>query len=264
LSKVPNYLPELAAVLLPGLDDASQDRLKDNAARTRDLAETAAFAIHSTDRTESDSDDSDSESDSSSNYESHALEDIIEDLKTDIQCLVDLGPRYKEPIRDRTVKEKAAIPPQGATWDQAEYLTARIHHRYPNADGVLAQILGQANWERAQRLYAAKEKNARIVQRPTVKVESASRPSGTVMASEFHDSGLGTSIPTASSYAETVFSYHGTKGGSVKIPPVPVEGQQGKEFACMICGCICQLPKRGGWKSFWKSVSLHHLHAVWC
>ncbi|KAL2201511.1 hypothetical protein P885DRAFT_73854 [Corynascus similis CBS 632.67] len=215
---------KLTAVLLPGLDVISQDRLKDKAARTKDVAEAAAFSIPSTD---SDSEDSDTESVSSGVHKLHTIEDIIEDLKTDIQCLVDLGPRYKEPILDRTIKEEAAIPHQDTTWDPVESLTARIRHRYPNVDGAFARVLGQANWERAQRLFAAKEKNAEDAERSNVKDESASRAPGTLLTSEFYDSGLGTSIPKASSYTETVFSYHGTKGGSIKIPPIPAEGQDG-------------------------------------
>lgn len=245
------HLSELTAVLLPGLDVISQDRLKDKAARTKDVAEAAAFSIPSTD---SDSEDSDTESVSSGVHELHTIEDIIEDLKTDIQCLVDLGPRYKEPILDRTIKEEAAIPHQDTTWDPVESLTARIRHRYPNVDGAFARVLGQANWERAQRLFAAKEKNAEDAERSNVKDESASRAPGTLLTSEFYDSGLGTSIPKASSYTETVFSYHGTKGGSIKIPPIPAEGQDGKPFACVICGCTCRLPK-GSWKPFWKYVA---------
>ncbi|KAK4247363.1 hypothetical protein C7999DRAFT_32236 [Corynascus novoguineensis] len=218
---------KLAAVLLPGLNAVSQERLKNKAARTKDIAEAAVFSIPSTD---SDSDDSDTESVSSEVHELYTIEDIIGDLKTDIQCLVDLGPRYREPILDRTVKEEPATPHQDTTWDPVESLTARIRHRYPNVDGAFARVLGQANWERAQRLFAAKEKNAENADRPNVKDESASRPPGTVLASEFYDSGLGTSIPTATLYAETVFSYHGTKGGSIKIPPIPAEGQDGKPF----------------------------------
>jgi hypothetical protein len=228
------------------MDDASQQSLMEKAAGTRDLLEVAV--VHGADGSES---DSDSESDSSSVSGDPTLEDIIADIKTDIQCLVDLGPRYKEPIRDRTVKEQAALPTLVPKWDPAEHLASRIRHRYPKGDVALARILGQANWDRFNRLKASKEANAQAAERPAVKPEVAPGAPGTVVASDFHDSGLGTSVATPSSYAETVLSYHGTRGGSIKIPQVPAEGLGGKPFVCDICGRMCQLPGVN-WKSFWK------------
>ncbi len=202
---------------------------------------------------DADSSDSDTDSESACSFLTGeaSVEELLEDIRTDIQCLVDLGPLYKEPIRDRAVAEEVALPRPVTTWDPAEYWTSRIRHRYPNADTGLAHALGKANWDRAQRLYTEKEKNIREAQRPATKPESMSIPSGTVVASDFHDSGLGTSMTTPSSYAETVLSYHGTKGGSIKIPPVPPEAVQGVPFACDICGRRCKLPDTN-WKSFWK------------
>jgi hypothetical protein len=214
----------------------------------KDLVQSATFMMHSTNVEDS---DSDSESDSSSASGEYRIEDTIEDLKTDIQCLVDLGPRFKEPIRDRALIEEVALPSQAAIWDPAEYLASRIRHRYPNSDAGFAGILGQTNWDRAQELYALKEANTRKVQRPAAKPELEPGLPRSVVASDFHDSGLGTSVATPSSYAETVLSYHGTNGGAVKIPQIPSEGLMGKPFPCDICGHMCQLPV-ANWKSFWK------------
>lgn len=241
-------IPELVDVLLPGLDGAAQHRLNEKATRTRDAVEATSFAIRDVDGDDS---DTDSDTDDSSFAGENSVEDIIEDIKTDIQCLVDLGPRFKEPIRDNAVAEVAAVPAPVPTWNQAEYLTSRIRHRYPDADAELARILGQANWDRFRRLSDHKERNICEAQRPASKPQSAPMPSGTVVASDFHDSGLGTSMATPSSYAETVLSYHGAKGGAIKIPPAPAEALQGKAFACDICGRKCQLPS-GNWKSSWK------------
>ncbi|KAK4234764.1 hypothetical protein C8A03DRAFT_37424 [Achaetomium macrosporum] len=73
-----------------------------------------------------------------------------------------------------------------------------------------------------------------------MEAELASMPPGTVIASAFHDSALGTSIPTAP-YAETALSYHGANGSSIRIPPVPATGRQDH------------------WKSFWKRHVLSDL-----
>ncbi|KAK4038583.1 hypothetical protein C8A01DRAFT_37492 [Parachaetomium inaequale] len=253
-----NLADKLTVVLLLVVDEASRPKLKEKAAQTRDLLDVAA--IHSADGSDS---DSDSESDSLSVSGDSTLEDIIADIKTDIQCLVDLGPRYKEPIRDRTFKEQAALPSPVTTWNPAEHLASRIRHRYPKGDVALARILGQTNWDRFKRLKASKEANAKAAERPAVKPEAASEALGTVVASDFHDSGLGTSVATPSLYAETVLSYHGTKGGSIKIPQVPAEGLGGKPFVCDICGRMCQLPVVN-WKSFWKKHALSDLQPYVC
>jgi hypothetical protein len=237
-------------LLLPGLDDTSRHKLSEKAARTRDVVEAASFAIRDAHGSDSDS-DSGSNVSSPSGYGEDLLEDVIEDLRTDIRCLVDLGPRYKEPIRDRAVLEDAGLPAAVSAWDPAEYLTSRILHRYPNVDAELAPILGQANWDRALRLYACKEESTHQTQQQAGHAESASRPPGTIVASDFHDSGLGTSMATPSSYAETILSYHGAKGGSIKIPPVPAEALQGKPFTCDICGRKCRLPG-ANCKLLWK------------
>lgn len=47
--------------------------------------------------------DSDDDFDSGLDGASLDLEDVVEDLKTSIQCLVNLGPRYEEPVKDKRV-----------------------------------------------------------------------------------------------------------------------------------------------------------------
>ncbi len=243
--------------LLPSLDASSQQNLRAKAAVVGDLAaEISVSAIHGADDSDS---GSDSESDLCVGVGHDVLQDIIEDLSTDIQCLVDLGSRFKEPIRDRPGKEEAALPTQVPTWDPSKSMAARIRHRYPNGDDAFIEVQGQVNWERRQRLYALKDASTQDLQRPTPKLELAGQTPGTLVASEFYDSGLGTSVATPSSYAETVLSYHGTRGGSIKIPPVPAEGLEGKPFACDICGRRCQLPA-SNWKSFWKYEPLTPQH----
>ncbi|KAK3306234.1 uncharacterized protein B0T15DRAFT_503202 [Chaetomium strumarium] len=220
------------------LDNTCRAKLRKQAALTKDLVKDATHAIRDNDHAESDSDDSDdSESFGTGSTSSQDIIQMIEGLKTDIQCLVALGPRFREPFLDKSHwsdREEAAAPPQQTGWNPVEFLTSRIRHRYPDADPAFAQILGQANWERAQRLYTAKEKNTQDAttstsssQKPVLEADSASVPPETVIESAFHDSGLGNSLSTAN-YAETMFSYHGTNGISIKIPPIPAAGRQGK------------------------------------
>ena len=131
----------MAAVLLPSLDASSQQNLRAKTAIVGDLAaEISVSAIHG-------ADDSDSDSDSGSDFWAgvgdDAVQDVIEDLSTDIQCLVDLGSRFKEPIRDRPGKEEAALPTQVPTWDPWKSMAARIRHRYPKGDDALSRYRGK-------------------------------------------------------------------------------------------------------------------------
>ncbi|KAK3291112.1 uncharacterized protein B0H64DRAFT_377880 [Chaetomium fimeti] len=247
----------LPTVLSTGSDDDWQRRLDKQVARTRDLIEEAAFVHGSDDGSDS---ASDSGSDASSSSNNSTIDNIVKDLETDIHCLVDLGPRYNEPIRDRTVKEQPASPSLTVDWDPAEHLASRIRHRYPNGDTAVTQILGHVNWERAKRLYASREANARAAERPALQLGPVPEAKGTAIASEakgrvtasgFQDSGLGSTSPSPSLCPETLLSYRDVKGGSIGIPQVPPEGMKGEPFICGICGCSCQLPK-ASWKSSWK------------
>ncbi|KAH6640130.1 hypothetical protein F5144DRAFT_484433 [Chaetomium tenue] len=169
----------MTTVLSADLDNDWQHELYKEAARARDLIEEATFADGGDDGSDS---GSDSGSETSSMTSDFNIEEIIKDLETDIRCLVDLGPRYKEPIRDRTVKEQAVLPSLALNWDPAEHLASRIQHRYPDGDAALAHAFGKMNWERAKRLYAAREANARAVERPPMKLIAASAAQGTVVA----------------------------------------------------------------------------------
>ncbi|MBE3047080.1 hypothetical protein IMZ48_32065 [Candidatus Bathyarchaeota archaeon] len=66
--------------------------------------------------------------------------------------------------------------------------------------------------------------------------------------SKVHDSGLETSIDSGSAYAETVMSYRQNGAGSVKIPPLPEEGRQGRPFECFACGDNLHITNNSAWK----------------
>jgi len=245
------YAPRLSAFLtvselVPFVEKETARRLHSQllklSARAGDIAATTQFSIADGEDGES---ESDSDDDPDSGLGGASVEDIAEDLKTDVQCLVDLGPRYDEPIRDRAIEEKEAPPPTGPTaWNPAEYLASRIRHRYPEGEDGLLTLLGYQNWDRLQALYAVRESNRETAQKP----EMAETPAGEKAGTEFHDSGLGTSIVTPSSYAETVVSYHGSKGGPIRIPPLPAEAAQGKSFRCPVCGQSVQISTTSRWK----------------
>ncbi|KAK5653229.1 hypothetical protein OQA88_9128 [Cercophora sp. LCS_1] len=189
------------------------------------------------------------------------IESLVEDVATAIECLVELGPCFEEPVVDE-LPEELAIPPASAVWEPADLLAARISHRYPKIDHDLARALGSANWERLQRLLRTRETNMQRNGQAAVK-RKESGP-GTIVASDYHDSGIGTSI-TASTlqYAETVVSYHGSKGGTIRIPPIPHEGLQGQLFTCEICAIELRIPSKQA-KSLWKKHVLSDLLPYSC
>ncbi|KAK3374677.1 hypothetical protein B0H63DRAFT_525976 [Podospora didyma] len=97
-------------------DDRRSLSLK--SARVRDITEAAVYILRGDEGSDN---DSDAESDSESARGTSSIEDIIDDLKTNIQCLVDLGPRYEEPIQDKAVAEEEAVsaPQPTIHWDLA-------------------------------------------------------------------------------------------------------------------------------------------------
>lgn len=185
-------------------------------------------------------------------------ENLLEDLATGIECVADLGPCFEDPVLDAVPAEEKTCHPVESTWDPVVHLAARISHRYPDVDGNLARALGSANWERLQRLVQTRHDN--IQEKRTAPLEGKDTGPGTVVASDYHDSGIGTSITSpASRYAETVLSYHGSNGGSIRIPRTPAQGLRGELFTCEICAAELQIPVKQA-KSLWKYVrsTLNH------
>lgn len=180
-------------------------------------------------------------------------ERLVDDLATGIECLVDLGPCFDEPVLD-ALPDETAVALSESSWDPIDLLAARVSHRYPGVDNKLARALGSANWERLQRLVQTREDNMQPKEQPPPKRKDTT--SATSAAASYHDSGIGTSItaPTIR-YAETVLSYHGSKGGSIRIPSAPAEGLRGQPFTCEICAVELQIPVKQA-KSLWKYVIL--------
>ncbi|KAK1754018.1 hypothetical protein QBC47DRAFT_385416 [Echria macrotheca] len=247
----------LAAVTISALDDKSRVLLEASVAHAKEQIAVVTEIMQ-----DEDGDDSDSDADSISGLGHDAIDDIIEDLKTDVRCLVDLGPRYGEPVRDTAAEEKAADPSQYSAWNPGVYLASRIRDRYPDGDDALIKVLGQTNWDRALRLYERKEQSKLESNQSPVEIDTTHR---TVVASEFHDSGLGTSISTPNSYAQTVVSYAvaNTNGSPIRIPEPPPAALAGNPFPCSLCGARCFF-HRLTWKRGWKKHVMSDLQPYTC
>jgi hypothetical protein len=69
--------------------------------------------------------------------------------------------------------------------------------------------------------------------------------------SEFQDSGLGTSLPSAPTrYAETVISFMTSIAGGkrVQIPSLPAEAKTGARFECHACGRHIRATNNRDWR----------------
>ena len=88
--------------------------------------------------------------------------------------------------------------------------------------------------------------------------------------SAFHDSGIGTSVPAQTSYAQshTSFLSSNTEGehGSPRVPPTPVGVSAGKPFQCYLCGhVLSSIKNRVDWEvstififeMAWKNLTVH-------
>ncbi|KAK4442281.1 hypothetical protein QBC34DRAFT_259321, partial [Podospora aff. communis PSN243] len=199
------------------------------------------FDIHN----QTQDDDFDSSSDTSSDdFDDDGIEEVLEDLKTDAKCLMDLDPFFKNPLPD-FIPRKRDIAPKAFEWAPQKAYCERIQQRFPQASDALVSILAEANWVRYQRLQSQRDSVNR-----TTHPGQRHEDSTTLAASKFHDSGIGTSLPTNNSYAETIMTYTaGLDGQSTRIPPLPERAKRGETFDCVACGRPTRVTNRAAWKS---------------
>lgn len=80
------------------------------------------------------------------------MEEIAEDLKTNTQCLLELGARVQGPPVSHMALFKELNP-----WD---VFVDRIIERYPKCEVGLALCLRQVNWSRAYRCLQIRRENS--------------------------------------------------------------------------------------------------------
>ncbi|KAI1851129.1 hypothetical protein JX266_003794 [Neoarthrinium moseri] len=192
-----------------------------------------------------DEDGDSSSSDDGSNLGDDSIREILEDLHTDTICLIELEPLLKNPVLD-FIREPDNLATDGVTtpWLPHKAFCDRIESRFPQASPSLITRLGKANYERYIR--CQQQRDAQLNNNVSILPVASG---GTIDGSEFNDSGIGSSLPTTSSYAETVMSYGDGKDRSTRIPPLPTEGRKGKPFECIACGRSVRIMNNSAWKS---------------
>jgi hypothetical protein len=99
--------------------------------------------------------DSDSNSESESTYSDETFEDIVEDLNAYMESLDDLSFSLDDPATDLVLFEDTTTVPQGelsTVSEPARSFVRIIQDRFPSLDPQLIRKLGEANWQRRQRL----------------------------------------------------------------------------------------------------------------
>ncbi|CAI6332942.1 unnamed protein product [Periconia digitata] len=203
------------------------------------LYDQTRYVLASSDEDTSDSDvDSDSSSeDLNDDLRGH----LVSEIKTYINCLVDLDTALECPAVDPGHVDEP-VHPRLEERSAYEYYAELIQSKFPEVGSDLAECLGKANWDRYKRLKDIRERN----ESPQV-VPFVSEVKSTASKS-FKDSGLGTTA-----YAESVVSIISyvsslSNGERVKIPPLPAEAKNGEKFECNACGDLIVATTNRAWR----------------
>ncbi|KAG8527363.1 uncharacterized protein KY384_007515 [Bacidia gigantensis] len=246
--------------------------------RLREQRQEVASLIESIRETLDDPVSSGSESDSGSDVsnEGNQLQDIITALRSRNQGLIDLSGSLERPAAD-------ADPPETTAADSvafivsgpAEIWTRKVIDTFPDLDTRFAERLGEANWQRYQRV-ARKLESAEpfddesesdheadmsdddigVLPHFTETTKSSADPSSIFSSAGRQTATTGTSITTTTfDYAfpmaprvrmpkdlrsqatyTSLFTNDEGERGWLKIPALPKGAASGKAFRCTVCG----------------------------
>lgn len=176
---------------------------------------------------------------SEADFPTDSIDEVLEDLKVGIRCLIDLIPSILWPAEDPEHREK--VPKLDFQQERTahEYYSDLLSKRFPEADPNLIERLGQANWTRYKRGQAEREAN---IEKETIDIN----PSGSVYSpSKFHDSGLGSLAPARTTYTQSIVSSGGSKS---RIPPLSQNAKKGEPFRCDACGRSIRVKSDREWR----------------
>lgn len=157
----------------------------------------------------------------------------IKYLTAYIQGLMDLGPMIEINLIESERRPDDAQQPALPAFDVSEpartYVSV-VRDKFPKAPTRLVERLGEANWQR----------HVQVRKRITDPGEKTFKER--IPVSVFHDSGIGSTMPSGSQYAATTFtrsSFNSSMAekeyGSLRVPPTPKEVSLGQPFQCFLC-----------------------------
>jgi hypothetical protein len=208
------------------------------------------------DSTESTTDDSNDLTDADSTKTT--LRTAIQSLSKYVDMLMDLCPTLEQGYRDKhqgRPKHCNPIPSFQVTQEALPYVHV-VRDKFPRADSSLVERLGEANWQRHERLRAIEGSGNQditgwIPARASHPAKSQFRP-----ISLFKDSALGSSIApdperaqSLASHSSFLSSNQDSQKGHFRVPKLPTEAAYGKPFLCPFCQqTVRSIKNRVDWK----------------
>ncbi len=183
---------------------------------------------------------------------------FCKNLQAHLMCLTDLTPTLEQVADDLDLsgREPACEPAKVDfhVTNAAKQYVAQIRDKFRNAPQKLVERLGEANWQRRTRIQSQMQGRPDEVEYG--ETEHAIARSTFAPVSKFHDSGLGSSLPTHSRIAASVASHTSFlssqadgEAGRLRVPPTPAEILEGTSFECFICKeLLSKLKNRVDWK----------------
>ena len=203
--------------------------------------------------TSSESDTAGSESEAEVQSKADYLDGFLRSLKRRTELLMDTCPALEQTYfhANKPTRALTKTLPIFQVSEAAQHYVRKVYDRFATADIGLIERLGEANWQRHQRLRSDQDMTAEDRAREEALTLSLFRP-----ASVFHDSALGASLPSSSKFAPSVASHSSfastmTSGpsGKSRVPKTPEAVYRGEAFECEICHTIVSgLGNRIDWK----------------
>ena len=206
--------------------------------------------------------DSGSSSDSEASETEKTLIDpsvtFDKDMHFHITCLEDLSSALERMVKDTNLAgEDPIVGPHGITFhvtESAKQYVLQVHDKFRNAPKALVERLGEANWQRFMRIRRSMQKQEQEVAENNT--EPATAKSAFAPVSKFHDSGLGSSVPSRSHIAASMASHSSFASSQadsgvdkLRVPPTPENVGLGLPFECFICGLRqSKIKNRVDWK----------------
>lgn len=177
--------------------------------------------------------------------------DTLDEIGFTTSCLIELGPslamnlKHAEDALDSHANLKDV--PFSISGPAMVYVRL-IRDKFKQAHNKLVERLGEANWQRHTTIRERLENPELFLEEKSGIASSVFRP-----YSDFHDSGIGTSVPAQTEYAQshTSFQSSNTEGEqlSLRVPKEPPEVSEGKAFECFLCRrIISNIKNRVDWK----------------
>ncbi|KAL9106670.1 MAG: hypothetical protein Q9227_008322 [Pyrenula ochraceoflavens] len=206
--------------------------------------------------------DSSSDNDSESSDDAAPAELIkhLRRIASLTKCLMALLPSLQRAsyLTSNIEKYQASVSASSFKVSNPAYpFVSQILEKFQSINTRLADRLGQANWERYQRIRQRTEimSNSDPKDEQGVDLDPAPKSLFQPM-SMFHDSGIGSSCAPVSAYAVSNASHRsllsdleGKDPSSLRVPETPAQVALGQPFDCHICGrTLSNIKNRIHWK----------------